>query len=158
MKQTLKLFCSCSARAFRHADAPCADDDLIRTIGATLGGPIIKNKLFFFTNFEMNDQPGQAIRTNGIGKGKHNFQLSVSIDNIGNMINSSWGVTRWSCYTTSNGTFTNPVLKLSAVEDGTPVFSMNKVGDSYPTQTWNKYYKNPSECWQLLFGLKYYFN
>ena len=93
-----------------------------------------------------------------IGKTKHNFQLSVSIDNIGNMINSSWGVTRWSCYTTSNGTFTNPVLKLSAVEDGTPVFSMNKVGDSYPTQTWNKYYKNPSECWQLLFGLKYYFN
>ena len=93
-----------------------------------------------------------------IGKTKHNFQLSVSIDNIGNMINSSWGVTRWSCYTTSAGTYVNTVLKLDKVENGTPVFSMNQVDKAYPTQTWNKYSKSPSECWQLLFGLKYYFN
>jgi hypothetical protein len=93
-----------------------------------------------------------------IGKTKHNFQLSVSIDNIGNMINSSWGVTRWSCYTTSAGTYVNTVLKLDKVENGTPVFSMNQVNKAYPTETWNKYSKSPSECWQLLFGLKYYFN
>ena len=93
-----------------------------------------------------------------IGKTKHNFQLSVSIDNIGNLFNSNWGVTRWSCYTTSNGTYSNAVLKLDHVDGGVPVYSMNKVDGAYPTETWNKVYKSPTECWQLLFGLKYYFN
>jgi len=93
-----------------------------------------------------------------IGKTKHNFQLSVSIDNIGNLFNSSWGVHRWSCYTTSSGTYTNPVLKLDSVDGATPVYSMNKVDGAYPTETWNKYSKSPSECWQILFGLKYFFN
>ena len=93
-----------------------------------------------------------------IGKTKHNFQLSVSIDNIGNLINSSWGVHRWSCYTTSSGTYSNAVLKLDHVDGSTPVYSMNKVDGAYPTETWNKYSKSPSECWQILFGLKYFFN
>jgi hypothetical protein len=93
-----------------------------------------------------------------IGKTKHNFQLSVSIDNIGNLFNSSWGVHRWSCYTTSAGTYSNPVLKLDHVDNGVPVYSMNQVDKAYPTETWNKYSKSPSECWQLLFGLKYFFN
>jgi hypothetical protein len=67
-------------------------------------------------------------------------------------------VHRWSCYTTSSGTYSNAVLKLDKVEGATPVYSMNKVNGEYPTQTWNKYSKSPSECWQILFGLKYFFN
>ena len=33
-----------------------------RIIGATLGGPIIKDKLFFFVNFEQEKNPGQVIK------------------------------------------------------------------------------------------------
>lgn len=32
-----------------------------RIIGVTLGGPIVKNKLFFFANFEKQDEPRQTI-------------------------------------------------------------------------------------------------
>ncbi|MBQ9476028.1 MAG: TonB-dependent receptor, partial [Bacteroidales bacterium] len=93
-----------------------------------------------------------AFRTGSI---KHNFQVSVSIDNIGNMFNSNWGITKWSCYGTSD---TMPLLKVESVSGGTPVYSVKKVGDAYPTQSFNQYYKSPTECWQLLVGLKYFFN
>ena len=33
-----------------------------RVIGATIGGPIIKDKLFFFVNFEQEKNPGQVIK------------------------------------------------------------------------------------------------
>ena len=33
-----------------------------RIIGATIGGPIIKDKLFFFVNFEQEKNPGQVIK------------------------------------------------------------------------------------------------
>ena len=93
-----------------------------------------------------------------VGNTTHNFQLSASIDNIGNMLNSSWGVQKLSCYQTSL-TGTIAPLKYEGVgADNKPVFSMNKVGDAYPTQNYTKYYKNTSECWQILFSLKYFFN
>ena len=37
-----------------------------------------------------------------VGNSIQKFQLSVSLDNVGNMINSNWGVEKWSCYQTAN--------------------------------------------------------
>ena len=93
-----------------------------------------------------------------VGQTRHNFQLSASIDNIGNMINSSWGVQKLSCYQTGL-TGTIAPLKYEGVNTSNqPIFSMNKVGDAYPTQNYTQYYRNTAECWQILFSLKYFFN
>ena len=96
-----------------------------------------------------------------IGNTKHNFQVSASIDNIGNMINSSWGVHKLDCYSAGESTgFISP-LKYEGVNDANvPVYSMNKPKDEteYPTETYNKYLKKTYECWQVLLGIKYFFN
>ena len=91
------------------------------------------------------------------GKQTHNFQISVSIDNIGNLINSNWGLTHLS-YTGVYGTYTNPVLSVDRIENNKPVYKMTQVNGAYPTETWNNVYKNYVDCWHVLIGLKYFFN
>jgi hypothetical protein len=92
-----------------------------------------------------------------IGPTSHKFQISASIDNIGNMINSSWGVRKLACYQTGSAGYISP-LKYAGNDGGVPKFSFNKVNDQYPTKTYTNYYENTSECWQILLGLKYFFN
>ena len=93
-----------------------------------------------------------------IGKTLHTFQISASIENFTNMLNSNWGTRKMSVYQTSpNGTIAP--LKYEGLNDaGVPTFSMNKVDGAYPTQNYTKTYSVFSECWQLLFGIKYFFN
>jgi hypothetical protein len=92
-----------------------------------------------------------------IGKTTHCFELSVNADNILNMINSSWGLYKYSCYGTIGSGAVTP-LKVDHFEDNTPVFSMNKVDGEYPTQTYTRYNEtNYKQCWALMFGLKYSF-
>ena len=98
--------------------------------------------------------------TFNIGRTKHNIQLNASIDNIGNMINSKWGVRYLDAYNT-NGSISSYIspLKYEDVDaNNKPIFSMNKVKGEYPTQTYTQWVKLPSECWQLLIGIKYFFN
>ena len=91
-----------------------------------------------------------------IGATSHKFQVSASIDNIGNMINSNWGV-RQLAYNQSSAGYISP-LKYAGNDSGVPKFSFNQVDGKYPTKTYTNYYKNTSECWQILLGLKYFFN
>ena len=93
-----------------------------------------------------------------IGKTMHNFQLAASIDNVGNMLNSSWGVQKLSCYQTSLTGTIAPLTYVKTGVDGKPCFSMNKVDGNYPVQNYNKYFENTAECWHVLFSLKYFFN
>jgi hypothetical protein len=90
-----------------------------------------------------------------IGSTSHKFQLSASIDNIGNMFNSKWGVRKLDCY--NKNSFTGVISPL-AYDSATDSFSFNKVGDAYPTETYSTYYKDAGECWKILLGLKYFFN
>lgn len=87
----------------------------------------------------------------------HGFQLSASIDNIGNLLNSKWGTRKMSAYQTSlNGTIAP--LKYEGVNaNNEPVFSMNKAADVLPVQNYIKTYINSSECWHALIGIKYFF-
>ncbi len=97
--------------------------------------------------------------TFNIGRTKHNIQVNASIDNIGNMLNSKWGVHALDVYSAGSNTGSISPLKYEGVDaSNTPIFSMNKVDGAYPTQTYTKYLKNTSECWHVLLGIKYFFN
>ena len=91
------------------------------------------------------------------GKTTHCFELSVNAGNVLNMINSSWGLTKYSCYGAFD-TYAVTPLKVDHIENNTPVFSMNKVDGEYPTSTYDRYDEtNANQCWSLMFGLKYSF-
>jgi hypothetical protein len=93
-----------------------------------------------------------------IGSTSHKFQVSASIDNIGNMINSKWGVRQLACYQSGSAGYISPLNYDGLNASGVPQFSFNQVDGKYPTKTYTNYYKNTSECWQILLGLKYFFN
>ena len=93
-----------------------------------------------------------------IGGTSHNFQISASIENFGNMLNSKWGTRKMSVYQNSlNGTIA-PLTYEGINADGKPYFSMAKVNGEYPTKNYTKTYSITDECWRVMFGIKYFFN
>ena len=56
-----------------------------KTYGATFGGPIIKNKLFFFVNAESIVRPGQVVNWRPSEDGVANLDLSLSRTSIADM-------------------------------------------------------------------------
>lgn len=97
--------------------------------------------------------------TFNIGKTQHTFELSCSVDNLLNMINSKWGVYKLSCYQNTSGTGTIAPLKYEGKNNaGQPVFSMVQVNKEYPKENYTKFYNNNGQTWHILFGLKYKFN
>ena len=60
--------------------------DRYTTYGATLGGPIIKNKLFFFVNFEYSTAPTEVNRWRPSSNGKQNPDLYISRTTIEDML------------------------------------------------------------------------
>lgn len=88
-----------------------------------------------------------------VGATTNAIQLSFDIMNIGNLINSKWGVNRVNNYSGSSR-----ILKYEGVNaKNEPVFSMVKVNGAYPTESF-QYNQDRSQCWQMQIGIKYLFN
>jgi hypothetical protein len=85
-----------------------------------------------------------------VGKNRHTIQLRADIFNIGNMVNSAWGV----------GYVVNNSAPLAArgydAATGIPLFRMNTVNNSL---TYETYRRGASliDVWQAQFGIRYIF-
>jgi len=85
-----------------------------------------------------------------IGQTSHKLQLIANVENIGNLLNSKWGVAKY-VPGMSNNVFR--LLSVASKENGVPVFRMN----TDMTTTWD-YNHSYGQCWRLQLGVKYYFN
>ncbi len=90
-----------------------------------------------------------------IGKTKHCIEVSLDIMNIGNLLNSKWGVPKRNFLSDSSS---SRILKYEGRdESNTPIFSMYKQDGEYVSQSYD-YYKDYSQCWKMQLGIRYVFN
>ena len=88
-----------------------------------------------------------------VGRTSHKFQASLNFMNVGNLINSGWGIPKTN--TVSNN---SRILTYKGVDSkNVPVYAMYKVNGEYPTKTYDTN-MDWSNCWRLQVGLKYYLN
>jgi hypothetical protein len=88
------------------------------------------------------------------GKQKHNFQLSLDVLNIGNMLNSKWGV-----YQGNSISNNSRILKYEGINDNNePTFSFVKNNSGEYLSKSYDYVNTAAQCWQIQLGLRYFFN
>jgi hypothetical protein len=86
------------------------------------------------------------------GETKNTLQFSFDVINVGNLINTTWGVTQ-SNRVSNRG----QILKYEGKNaNNEPTFSFTKVGDEYVTETFD-YDFNFNQAWRLQVGVKYSF-
>lgn len=69
-------------------------DSRLTTYGFTLGGPILKDKLFFFANFEKEIAPGSAIKYHAKGSngsGKESACTLEDMNTVSNILQTKYG-------------------------------------------------------------------
>jgi hypothetical protein len=87
------------------------------------------------------------------GSTRNTLQLSIDVLNAANLLNSKWGV-----YKNMAASNYGAILKYEGRdESNVPSYSMVKVDDAYPTQTYDTYL-NIGQTWMLQVGLRYIFN
>lgn len=98
-----------------------------------------------------------------VGKTMNTLQISLDILNVGNLLNSAWGVTK----TTSSCNYGKLLNYQKLDSENRPVYSLysyDKPSQSYQAPTLNEKsttfttYKNSNNCWQLQIGVRYIFN
>ena len=88
-----------------------------------------------------------------IGNTRHNFQLVFDFMNIGNLLNSKWGV-----YQTNAISNNSAILKYEGQNaKKQPVFSMYQKDGNYLTQSYDYNY-HYGQCWKFQIGIRYLFN
>ena len=88
-----------------------------------------------------------------IGNTRHNFQLVFDFMNIGNLLNSKWGV-----YQINSISNNSAILKYEGQNDKKqPVFSMYQKDGNYLTQSYDYNY-HYDQCWKFQIGIRYIFN
>lgn len=89
-----------------------------------------------------------------VGKTMNTLQFTVDMMNIGNLLNSSWGVTK--------SVRTNKLLNFRGMNDANePVYTMvTQMDNGVPTLPAETFIPNriSDNCWQIQFGLRYIFN
>ena len=89
------------------------------------------------------------------GKTHHKLQLIANIENVGNMINSKWGVAKYAPNMSNNMI---KLLSVAKVENNVPIYRMARNADgTFLKETWD-YNHSYGQCWQLQLGVKYYFD
>lgn len=89
----------------------------------------------------------------GSGRNEHRIQLSVDLMNIGNLLNSSWGVQK-----TPSACNDGRVLEYAGTDsEGHPSYKLYSNGDGLLKNSFEPL-RNTSNCWYLQFGLRYIFN
>lgn len=85
-----------------------------------------------------------------VGNKKHAFQISVDVLNVGNMINSDWGILQVTNY--NNGSILVPTV----ANDGTATFQLARVNGAFPTNTFRNVLSTAT-TWGMQLGLRYIF-
>ena len=86
-----------------------------------------------------------------IGKSRNTLQLNLDFMNVGNLFNSTWGVSK----ILSTEAMSGRILQLDNInEEGIPVF---KTRVQEGARTWD-YNHSIYQCWSLQIGIKYLFN
>jgi len=89
-----------------------------------------------------------------VGSTTHKLQLIANIENIGNLLNSKWGVAKQIPGMSNNQFKLLTVSNAADVKKGAqPIFKMG----TDLTSTWD-YNHSYGQCWRLQVGVKYYFN
>ena len=90
------------------------------------------------------------------GNTRNILQLSLDVQNIGNLFNSQWGVSKtWNTDVPHDSNGNAKLFKYERTDaDGVPVFSTN-VGKG--VSTWD-YTHTLANCWYMQIGVKYMFN
>lgn len=86
------------------------------------------------------------------GETNNTLQFSFDIMNVGNLLNSTWGVTQSNAVSNRG-----QILRFEGTDtNNEPTFSFNKVGGDYITDTFD-YNFNFNQTWRLQVGVKYSF-
>lgn len=87
------------------------------------------------------------------GNTRHKFQLSATLMNLTNLLNSKWGVNR-----TNTSCNSSKILNYEGQNaEGRPTFSMYQDAGRMPSSSY-EYQMSEDQCWSIQVGLKYFFN